>query len=209
MKASSSSDRKARVLEATWDLIAEHGSETFSISDVASRASVSTRTIYNQFSDKNNLLAAAASQNYGKMFGDLSLATSGSRNLSEALAMIDQVCREIARVRAWSASAARLYFSADTNPRIIDLLREMPLLILKSWLRSDEADFSAFAIAGKDDLQQSYANAQWGLTHDWACGRMSLSDLSRAMKTNLVTIALAFGNAAGRARAASICQAII
>ncbi len=50
---------RARVLDAVLDLILEHGPEAVTIQAVAARADVAPRTVYNHFTSRDDLLAAA------------------------------------------------------------------------------------------------------------------------------------------------------
>ena len=51
--------RRAKVIEAVIDLIAEVGAEALQMRDVAQRSGVALATVYRYFSSKDHLLAAA------------------------------------------------------------------------------------------------------------------------------------------------------
>lgn len=193
--------RRERILTTAWELIAERGGDQFSLAELGKRAQVSVRTIYNAFTDRDGVVAQAVATHYRSLFGDISEASPEGRPLGPSLAMIDTVVAEIVRVRGWAITGAEMYFSPRTSPRIVESLRAMPLVILKGWMRSDEADRRQIALIGREDVMRSFANAQWALTSDWAAERIDAVELSRAMKVNLIGIALAFGTGAGRAQA--------
>jgi AcrR family transcriptional regulator len=50
-------DTRRRILDATWELVAEHGAR-FKLADVAARASVSRQALYLHFGDRAGLLVA-------------------------------------------------------------------------------------------------------------------------------------------------------
>ncbi|WP_156678751.1 TetR/AcrR family transcriptional regulator [Sphingomonas profundi] len=191
--------RRERILACAWEMIAERGGDGFSLAELGERAGVAVRTIYNAFTDRDGVVAQAVATHYRSLFGDPAAELAESRSLAESLAMIDTVVAEIVRVRGWAITGAQMYFSARTSPRIVDSLRAMPLLILKGWLRSAEADRRQLALLGREEVMRSFANAQWALTSDWAAGRIDVAELAQAMKRNLIVLALAFGTTAGRA----------
>jgi AcrR family transcriptional regulator len=193
--------RRERVLRVAWMLLAEREGENFSLKELSQHADVSLRTLYNAFTDKDGVIAQAVARHYRSLFDTIRFDDDGSYKLREALAMIDKVAVETCRVRGWSVTGARMYFSPRTNPKVVDSLRAMPVMILKGWLRSAQADRKRVASFDRSDLERSFANAQWGVVNDWAAGHIDGSDLARSMKCNLIIFAAAFGNAAGRAEA--------
>ncbi len=193
--------RRDRILAEAWQLIAEREGDDFSLTELATRAGVATRTIYNAFNDRDGVVAQAVAVHYRSLFAETFVQKGEALRLAEALAMIDAVAEEIAKVPGWSRTGVMMYFSPRTNPKIVASLRAMPVMILNAWLRSDEADAARLALLPRDDVERGFANTQWGLTGDWAAGRIDVAELARGMKVTLVMTALSLGNAAGQAAA--------
>ncbi len=193
--------RRDRILAEAWKLIAERAGDDFSLTELSERADVATRTIYNAFNDRDGVVAQAMAVHYRSLFADTFVEKGEARRLAEALAMIDAVAEEIAKVPGWSRTGVMMYFSPRTNPKIVASLRAMPIVILNAWLCSDEADAGRVALLPRGDIERGFANAQWGLTGDWAAERIDVTDLARGMKVIMLQTALAFGNAVGLAAA--------
>lgn len=70
--------RRARIIEAVIDLIAEVGAEAVQMRDVAQRSGVALATVYRYFSSKDHLLAAAL-EDWQKRLTRRILASSGDR----------------------------------------------------------------------------------------------------------------------------------
>lgn len=198
--------RRQEILATTWEMIAEHGGEEFNLTELSKRSGVALRTIYNAFSDRDGLIAQAVATHYHSLFGGIDIGMNDSHTLDEAVEMCARVATETARVRAFSATAARMYFAARTSPRLVETLRRLPLFILKAWLRSGEADRRLVGGFGRERLERGFVNLQWGIVNDWATGRLDDRELAREMKSSIVQIAMAFGNRAGRAAAKRLCR---
>lgn len=197
-------ERRERVLAEAWQLIAEREGDSFSIAELSERSGVSARTIYNAFGDRDGVVAKAVAAHYRTLFPEPVNEEIEPRRLEDALKMIDEVVNEIAKVPGWSRTGAMMYFSPRTSTAITESLRAMPLAILNAWLASDEADPDRLALLLREDLERSYANGQWGLTSDWAAGRIDEAHLARAMKLALVVVVLASGTTGAQAKAATI-----
>lgn len=200
-------DRRRRdILTTAWAMIAEHGGDDFRLTELSRRSGVSLRTIYNAFADKDGVIAQAVAMHYHGLFDDIRPAADDSRNLRETMIMCARIGDEVARVRAFSATAARMYFSPRPNPTLVETLRSLPISLLRAWCRSDEADRRVIRQFGRQDMERSFANMQWGLVHDWINGRLDQQDLPRAFQGHMIFVALSFGNRAGRGEAKKLMK---
>jgi AcrR family transcriptional regulator len=193
--------RRQEILATTWELIAEYGSDQFKLSDLSERCGVALRTIYNGFTDKDSLIAEAVATHYHSLFEGIGPGAGDSRTLDEVVAMMVRVAREISSVPAFSATAARLYYATRTSSRLVETLRRLPISTLKSWIRSDEADRKLIQQFGREALERSFANLQWGSVNDWVAGRIDDAELVSEMQKHMIAVALGFGNRTGRAAA--------
>jgi AcrR family transcriptional regulator len=57
-------DTSARITEATFSLLAEHGLAGVTMSAIASRAGIARQTLYNHFPDVDSIVAAAMAQHH-------------------------------------------------------------------------------------------------------------------------------------------------
>jgi AcrR family transcriptional regulator len=65
--------RRRRIIGAATDLLAEHGVEGLSVDDVAARAEVSRRTVFNYFHSTEELLIAVGTEILGEAVDSLQL----------------------------------------------------------------------------------------------------------------------------------------
>ena len=187
-------------------MIAEHGGDDFRLNDLSRRSGVSLRTIYNAFTDKDGVIAQAVALHYHGLFEDIGPGDDDSRTLRETMIMCARIGDEVARLRAFSATAARMYFSPRPNPTLVETLRGLPISLLRAWCRSEEADRRVIRQFGRQDLERSFANVQWGLVHDWVNGRLDQPDLPRAFQGHMLLVALSFGNRLGRSEAKKLMK---
>jgi AcrR family transcriptional regulator len=200
--------RRQQILEAAWDLIAQRDGDNFTLTELSQSSGAALRTIYNAFTDKDGVIAQAVAAHYLALFENIDSGDDGGCSLAKALTMTSRVAAETCRVRAFSVTGARMYFSPRTSPKIVESLRKMPIYILKAWIRSNQADRKQIRAFGQEGLERSYANAQWGLVNDWSADRLDDRELSREMCCNLLLIASAFGNRAGRAESRKLGAAL-
>lgn len=201
-------ERRERVLAEAWQLIAEREGDSFSIAELSERSGVSARTIYNAFGDRDGVVAKSVAAHYRALFPEPLNEDIEPRDLCAALAMIDEVVAEISKVPGWSRTGAMMYFAPRTSATITDSLRAMPLAILNAWLASPEADAGRLAVVRRDELERSYANGQWGLTNDWAAGRITEAELARNMKLGLIIVVLALGTPGAQVEASRIAATL-
>lgn len=76
---------KEELLNAAIRLIAEVGTEAFTLREVARRAGVSHNAPYRHFQDKNDLLSAVAAQGFERLTASMHRAMSEARNAEDRL----------------------------------------------------------------------------------------------------------------------------
>lgn len=79
-------DTRARILAATWELVAEQGG-SFKISDVSRRASVSRQSVYLHFGDRTGLLIALV--NHMDQTLDLAAALAAVEAATDGAAILE------------------------------------------------------------------------------------------------------------------------
>lgn len=193
-------------MQAAWECLAQDGEDDFSLREVSERCNVSLRTIYNAFESRDGLIAQALTAHHSSLFTDLVMGSDDSRNLAEAYEMCRRVAEETLLAPKVALATSRAYFTARDRTFMVTALRELPTSIIAAWLRSDEADREKVALFGEADLSRQFANSQWALIAEWVTGAISEADLVRQQSHAILAIALAFGNAAGRAEATRLLQ---
>ena len=107
-------DRRRRVIDAAFELGAEHGYDAVQMRDVSAIANVSLATIYRYFSSKDHLLAASMTEWTARL--QARVAQSPPRGHTAAEQLIDvlhRACRAMARQPKLSAALVRALSSPD------------------------------------------------------------------------------------------------
>ena len=87
--------KRRRIIEVARDLFMQHGFQTVSLGQIAREAAVSRTTIYNQFEDKQGLLAEIADDTTHLVAPDLMQAEElGDRSIREVLIRVGQSLME-------------------------------------------------------------------------------------------------------------------
>lgn len=199
--------RRKDILITAWHMIAEHGGDHFTLDELSKRCGVALRTIYNAFSGKDGVVAQALAAHYNSLFGDIDPGGDDALPLEKAVLMSRRIADEIINVQAFSATAARMYFGAKPDAPAVEALRNMPVSLVRAWMRSAEADGKRIQVIGKAKIERSFANLQWGTVQDWVSGRIDDIEMRDEFESHIVVTALAFGNRAGRRAAMEFAAA--
>ncbi len=166
------------MLEVAKTMIAEGGSEAFTVRELGRRAKVSITTIYAAFDDKEGLIAAAIQDYYDRL---PVAAQPPAASLSGVLKATAQVRDAILTNKSYARHYAELYFSA-ADPRIHNAIKitasasagHLP------WLQKVMRDGDIVPGLTMDDIVVLLANHRLMVLHDWAQGRTSDEDWSTA-----------------------------
>lgn len=193
--------RRREILTSAWAMVAETEGSEFTLQELSERCGVSLRTIYNAFGDKEGVIAAAAAMHHQEVLQTMDFGGEESRTLTEAIEMTRRIAAETATVPGFSLVTAGMYFMPRGHPQLTSLLRQMPASILQSWLRSGEVDRKMVKAFGQEALEASHADSQWGVVAEWCAGQIGAEEIETRMVRNLLLVAAAFGNRAGRSLA--------
>lgn len=103
---------RARVHEATLDLLAEVGFQGFSIESVAQRAEVARTTIYRNWSTKAELVVDA----FGSLSSTHEIAPTGDVR-ADLLALVGYLAADLPEAR-WASVMASLVAAAEHDPEL-------------------------------------------------------------------------------------------
>jgi TetR/AcrR family transcriptional regulator, cholesterol catabolism regulator len=109
--------RRAKIIEAVIDLIADVGAEAVQMRDVAQRSGVALATVYRYFSSKDHLLAAAL-EDWQKRLTRRILASRGGRTDRDPLPGVQEYLRRAQRAfyRNPQMTALMLHTATSTDP---------------------------------------------------------------------------------------------
>jgi len=150
-------ERRARILAAVRELVAERGWRDVTIRDLAHRCRVSVPTLYNQFGGKDELLAAAALGHFAELL-EQTARDAGPGGWRRVLALVQRCADNMTSQSAYHRSLLEAFAVArETEPTqaafVGDLTRALAAEIeamrgqrqLEAWV---DADLLAAQISG-------------------------------------------------------------
>ncbi|MHB8661892.1 MAG: TetR family transcriptional regulator [Acidimicrobiales bacterium] len=184
-------DRRARVIAAVQDLVAERGVVELQVKDIADRAEVSLAAIYRYFSSKEHMLAEALRE-----WADRLTARRRPPALESRDAFATLVTRGVAAYRR-SPRFAELFLevAASRDPHAIASFGAMGDVISSAMYGSLPPLDPDLA----DQIVHIVGNAWLGGLFDCVHGRSEFIDLERSLETacHLLLAACATGVASG------------
>lgn len=169
-------------------MIAEGGSEGFTIRELGRRAKVSVTTIYATYGDKEGLIAAAIQDYYdGLPVSRVRQTTS----LPALLSATDLAREAVLDNKPYARQYAELYFSGTLDPRIYKAIQHTATMAGGQfpWLQKAFRDGDVMPGLSVEQIMGLLANHRLMVLHDWAQGRIKDEDLGTATKLALLIMA--------------------
>ena len=171
--------RRAAILEAARQMIAERGYAAVTMRDRAQRGRVSVPTLYNQFGGKDQLLAAAIEEHFRFPARTTVRAADG---LSRLMSIMDACADRLVSVPAYHQrlleAFASLAATQDVQVRIArDLAAELEAALAQLQGRRQLA-----AWMGPDALAMQMTAACIGVSIRWSAGFIADRDLQANMR---------------------------
>jgi AcrR family transcriptional regulator len=176
------------MLEVAKAMIAEGGSQGFTIRELGRRAKVSVTTIYATYGDKEGLIAAAIQDYYD------SLPVSRIRHTTSLPALLSatDLAREaVLGNKPYARQYAELYFSGTLDPRIYQAIQRTATTAGGQfpWIQKAFRDGDVVPGLGVDQIMTLLANHRLMVLHDWAQGRIKDEDLGTTTKRAFLIMA--------------------
>jgi AcrR family transcriptional regulator len=179
--------RRARILEATRDLVTKHGYDGTIMRDVAALADVSATTLYNLYNTKDELLLEALRERITDSTTRAVQESSGP-GYEYLFAHLRSVCKETRKTPAYVAAIAQALFRASAGDPLTEVLlaglRENTHTSLAAMrdrceLR-EEIDL--------DELSMALAASFWSVFLLWDKGLLKVAELERAQLKGYLSI---------------------
>ncbi len=156
-------DLRARILEASVELLDREGVAALSLREVARRAGVSHQAPYHYFEDRESILAAIVERGFDELTGELQRAIDGASGLRDRKAHWVRCGEAYVRFALSHPGAFRVMF----RPELVDLAR---------FPRAVEAGARAYAqlerivaMAEGPGSPRARATLLWSVVHGLAC----------------------------------------
>jgi AcrR family transcriptional regulator len=176
------------MLEVAKAMIAEGGSQGFTIRELGRRAKVSVTTIYATYGDKEGLIAAAI-QDY---YDGLAVSRVPQTTSLPALLSLTNLTRDaVLANKPYARQYAELYFSPTLDPRIYQAILDTTTMAAGQlpWLRKAFRDGDVAPGLSEEQIMTLLANHRLMVLHDWAQGRIKDEDPGTANRLAFLIMA--------------------
>lgn len=163
--------RRHRILNETRKMIGEVGIANLSMDDVAKRAGVAKRTLYNAFQSKEHLIASAISKYFEDYASQIELST-GEETLDRMVERLGVVARRNMSIRNYTRALMNVYFSSDVDPEIRQAIHEIASKSHEPWVRELERKRQLAAWVDADHLIDALVRLRYATAHAWAEGQI-------------------------------------
>jgi len=170
-------ERQRRILETARREITLAGYDSLTMQQLASASGVSTKTLYNLYGSKDELLLAAVAELLGNLEQN-AVVSEAQPGVPALLAFTGVVCQQIIDTPRYAEVMARALFQADSQHRLVDILLGNSVRFYQSQLQvavdlrqvDRDLDVSGFA--------RRLAAHQWGIILLWSKGLFNLEELA-------------------------------
>lgn len=161
--------RRRRILHEARRMMVEGGAQGMGMRELAERAGVSLRTLYNAFGSKEALIAAAVRQYYDKFLRALSDGRD-PYGFDWVLSGIVATNLRNQQIRDYLSALVNLYFSSSADPAIRIELRRTAAGFMIPWLELAQARRQLRR--GTDIMRATgnIASLQYAINQEWLAG---------------------------------------
>lgn len=180
--------RRRRILATVRAEITAAGYDALTMAQLAQASEVSTKTLYNLYGSKDELLLSAVADLLGNLEQQPQVLAA-EPGLPSLLAFTDVVCDQVVAMPRYAEVMARSLFQADRDHRLVDvLLRNTQRVTLQALQAARESD----QLAGNPDLQvlaNLLAAHQWGMVLLWSKNLVPLAEFKfQALQSQLLSL---------------------
>jgi AcrR family transcriptional regulator len=189
--------RQRRILEVTRQEIGAVGYDAITMQLLAEAADVSTKTLYNLYGSKDELLLAAVADLLGNLELQASVV-SAEPGIPSLLAFTDVVAEQVRATPRYAEVMAKALFQAPAEHNLVGLLLGNMVRVSQRALES-ERDCGGVAVdLDIDAVSQLLTAHQWGLILTWSKGQISLEEFPGLARQSLIVSLLPLCTASRR-----------
>lgn len=153
-------------------MIGEVGIANLSMDEVARRAEVAKRTLYNAFQSKERLVAAAIRQYFEDY--EQHIHYHGDRaTLERMLERLVIVARRNLEIRNYTRALMNVYHSHDADPEIRYAIHQIASQSHEPWIRELERKRQLQPWIGADELIDMLVRYRYATAHAWTEGSIA------------------------------------
>lgn len=161
--------RRHRILDETRRMIGEVGIANLSMDDVARRANVAKRTLYNAFQSKEHLVALAISKYFEDYARTIDYSTQGA-TLEWMIERLVIVARRNLSIRNYTRALMNIYHSSDVDPEIRQAIHDIAAKSHEPWILELDRKRQLQPWIDAEDLIANLVRYRYATAHAWAEG---------------------------------------
>jgi len=163
--------RRHRILNETRKMIGEVGIANLSMDDVARRADVAKRTLYNAFQSKEHLIASAISKYFEDYASKIDYSTEEA-TLERMIERLVIVARRNVKIRNYTRALMNVYFASDVDPEIRQAIYEIASKSHEPWVRELDRKRQLQPWVDADELVADLVRLRYATAQAWAEGQI-------------------------------------
>ena len=163
--------RRHRILDETRRMIGEVGLTNLSMDDVAKRANVAKRTLYNAFQSKEHLVASAISK-YMEAYERKIHYSKEDATLDWMIERLVIVARRNLEIRNYTRALMNIYHLAEVDPEIRQAIHDIAAHSHEPWIRRLAAKRQLQPWVDPDDLTSMLVRYRYATAHAWTEGEI-------------------------------------
>lgn len=178
-------------------MIDEVGITNLSMDDVAKRADVAKRTLYNAFQSKEHLVASAISK-YFEDYANIIEYSTEAGSLDRMIEHLAIVAFRNLSIRNYTRALMNVYFSSDVDPEIRLAIHQIAAKPQEPWVLAMERKRQLQPWIDAEDLLTMLVRYRYATAHAWAEGLIPDDQLVTEVIRGFLTFAA--GAVTGAAR---------
>ncbi len=150
-------------------MIGEVGIANLSMDDVARRANVAKRTLYNAFQSKEHLVASAISKYFEDYASKIDYSTQDA-TLEWMIERLVIVARRNLSIRNYTRALMNIYHSSDVDPEIRQAIHDIAAKSHEPWILELDRKRQLQPWIDAEDLIANLVRYRYATAHAWAEG---------------------------------------
>jgi TetR/AcrR family transcriptional regulator, cholesterol catabolism regulator len=197
--------RRRRILSETRKMIGEVGIANLSMDDVARRANVAKRTLYNAFQSKEHLVASAISKYFEDYASKIDYSTQGA-TLEWMIERLVIVARRNLSIRNYTRALMNIYFSSNVDPEIRQAIHDIASQSHEPWIVELDRKRQLQPWIDAEDLIAMLVRQRYATAHAWAEGLLPDDQLVTELLRGFFTLMAGATTGAARREIVEVLQ---
>jgi AcrR family transcriptional regulator len=178
--------RRDRILDETRKMIGKQGIASISMDEVARRAKVAKRTLYNAFQSKEHLIALAINKYFEDYASKIDYSTEDT-TLEWMIERLIIVARRNLEIKNYSRALMNIYYASDVDPEIRQTIHEIASKSHEHWVRELARKNQLQPWLDADGLTDMLVRYRYATAHAWTEGRIPDDQFLRELLVGFLT----------------------